>query len=123
MFTNGVTSLSRVSGQEHNYICRIMLGLSVDINLSNGQSPVRLVRAVRAILDALYFAQYPLHSNQTLSLLEDSLCRFDENKQIFIDLGIRHNFNINKFHFFRRHYINAIRLYGTTDNYNTEYTE
>ena len=123
MFANGVTSLSRVSGQEHNYVCRILLGLIVDLDLPSGHSPVRLVRAARAILDALYFAQYPLHSDQTLALLEDSLRRFDENKQIFIDLGVRQNFNINKFHFFRRHYINAIRLYGTTDNYNTEYTE
>ena len=43
LFANGVTSLSHVSGQEHNYICRIMLGLIVDLNLPNGQSPLRLV--------------------------------------------------------------------------------
>jgi hypothetical protein len=75
------------------------------------------------MLDTLHFAQYPLHSKETLSLFEDSLQRFDENKQIFVDLGIRNNFNINKLHFLRRHYIPAIKLYGTTDNYNTEYTE
>jgi hypothetical protein len=119
----GVTNLSCVSGQEHSYVCRIILGLIADLQLPGGQSPARLLRAVRAILDALYLAQYPLHSSDTLTLLEDALIRFDENKQIFIDLGIQTHFNITKFHFFRRHYIDAIKLYGTTDNYNTEYTE
>jgi hypothetical protein len=123
LFMKGVTSLSRLTGQEHHDICRILLGLIVDLKLPGGHSPTRLVRAVRAMLDALHFAQYPLHSDETLSLFEQSLQRFDENKQIFVDLGIRNNFNINKLHFLRRHYIPAIKLYGTTDNYNTEYTE
>jgi hypothetical protein len=123
LFTKGITSLSRVSGQEHHDICRILLGLIVDLNLPGGYSPTRLVRVVRAMLDALHFAQYPLHSDETLSLFENALQRFDKNKQIFMDLEIRTNFNINKLHFLRRHYLPAIRLYGTTDNYNTEYTE
>ena len=119
----GITSLSRLSGHEHNQICRILLGLIVDLRLPDNQSPVRLIQAVRAVLDALYLSQYPLHSDETLEVFEDAINRFDDNKQIFIDLGIRFHFNINKFHYLRRHYINAIKLYGTTDNYNTEYTE
>jgi hypothetical protein len=123
LFMKGITTLSRISGQEHAQICRILLGLIVDLRLPGNQSPIRLVRAVRAMLDALYLAQYPMHSDDTLALLENALSRFDESKQIFIDLGIRSNFNITKFHFVRRHYIDAIKYFGTTDNYNTEYTE
>jgi hypothetical protein len=82
----------------------------------------RLIRAVRAILDFLYLAQYPCHTDQTLNLLDDALTRFHNNKGIFVDLGIRANFNLPKLHFFH-HYVHMIKLYGTTDNYNTEYTE
>ena len=123
LFMSGITTLSWLSGQEHADICRILLGLVVDLRLNNGLSPSRLVSSVRALLDCLYLAQYPLHSTSTLQLFQDALDRFDRNKQIFIDLGIREHFNINKFHFLKRHYIPAIKLYGTTDNYNTEYTE
>ena len=75
-----------------------------------------------ALLDFLYLAQYPLHTSETLQLLHGSLKKFDENKQIFIDLGIRNDFNIPKFHSLV-HYVDSIKLFGTTNNYNTEYTE
>ena len=123
LFTKGVTTLSHISGQEHSQICRIMLGLIVGLNLPNGHSSTHLIQAVRAMLNTLYLSQYPLHSDATLTLLKEALHCFDDNKQIFIDLGIHDNFNINKFHYFHWHYVNAIRLFGSCDNYNTEYTE
>ena len=55
-------------------------------------------------------------------LLKDALEQFHDNKEIFVDLGVRDAFNIPKLHF-ARHYLNYIKLYGTLDNYNTEYTE
>ncbi|KAG2062590.1 hypothetical protein BDR04DRAFT_1131192 [Suillus decipiens] len=67
-------------------------------------------------------SHYPCHTDQTLNLLDDALMHFHNNKGIFVDLRIRANFNILKLHFFR-HYVHMIKLYGTTDNYNTEYTE
>lgn len=121
-FKNGIFGLSRVSGKEHDQICRILLGIVIDIPLPDGMSSVRLVRAVRALLDFLYLAQYPLHTDETLGHLEDALQRFHNNKDIFIDLGIRSNFNIPKLHF-AEHYFLFIKEFGTSDNYNTEYTE
>ncbi|KAF7974189.1 hypothetical protein HWV62_13231 [Athelia sp. TMB] len=121
-FKNGIMGLSRVSGKEHDQICRILLGIVIDIPLADGMSSVRLVRAVRAMLDFLYLAQYPLHTDDTLGHLEDALQRFHNNKGIFIDLGVRNNFNIPKLHF-AQHYFESIRDFGTSDNYNTEYTE
>ena len=122
LFVKGITSLSRVTGQEHNQMSRILLGLVIDAPLPNGLSNVRLIRAVRALLDFLYLAQYPVHTDETLALLEDALEHFHNNKEIFVDLGIRDAFNIPKLHF-ASHYVDYIKLYGTLDNFNTKYTE
>ncbi|KAG0695861.1 hypothetical protein DFH29DRAFT_1005042 [Suillus ampliporus] len=78
--------------------------------------------SVQGLLYFLYLAQYPCHSSETIQLLDDALDLFHENKDIFIDLGIRDNFNLPKLHA-TRHYSYMIMMLGTTDNYNTEYTE
>ncbi|KAF9528325.1 hypothetical protein CPB83DRAFT_735438, partial [Crepidotus variabilis] len=121
-FIKGISNLSRVSGHEHDQMCRILLGLVIDIPLPGGISNGRLVRSVRALLDFLYLAQLPVHTDDTLELLQDALTRFHDNKDIFVDLGIREGFNLPKLHF-ALHYVDMIKLYGTTDNFNTEYTE
>jgi Plavaka transposase len=121
-FSKGITTLSRVSGQEHSDMCRILLGLIVDLRLPNNRSPVRVVRAVRGLLDFLYIAQFPAQTTLTLATLQESLSKFHDNKQVFIDLGIRADFNIPKLHSLQ-HYVPSIELFGTTDNYNTENTE
>jgi hypothetical protein len=95
----------------------------VDLPLPNGQSPAWLIWAVRGLLDFLYLAQYPLHSTETLELLKDALALWDENKEIFVDLDVQKHFdNIPKLHCLR-HYLLSVTLFGTTDNYNMEYTE
>jgi hypothetical protein len=121
-FLKGITSLSRVTGQEHDQMSRILLGLIIDVQLDDGMSNARLIRAVRALLDFLYLAQYPIHTDNTLELFGDALRRFHNNKNIFIDLGLRESFNLPKLHF-TSHYVEYIKLYGTLDNFNTEYTE
>ncbi|KAI9461560.1 hypothetical protein BJY52DRAFT_1203368 [Lactarius psammicola] len=100
LFMRGISSLSRVTGHEHDQICRFFLGLVIDIRLPDNLSNVRLLRSVHAILDLLYLAQYPIHTDSTLGLLTDALSRFHANKDIFL-----------------------IRTFGTTDNFNTQYTE
>ncbi|CDO68115.1 hypothetical protein BN946_scf185044.g23 [Trametes cinnabarina] len=122
LFLKGITKLQRVTGKEHADMCRFVLGLVIGIPLPDGASPSRLVRAVRALLDFLYLAQYPAHTGDTLDLLKDALRRFHDNKSIFVDLGIRSHFKIPKLHFLD-HYVQCIKLFGTTDNYDTQYTE
>ncbi|KAI0038979.1 hypothetical protein FA95DRAFT_1502450 [Auriscalpium vulgare] len=122
IFKNGLSILSRVSGQEHKDISRILLGLIVDLNPLAGVPAAHVVRAVRALLDFLYLAQYPSHSESTLKYLEKALKTFHANKFIFEELGIRQGFNIPKLHSLL-HYVASIRAFGTTDNYNTEATE
>ncbi|EIN05577.1 hypothetical protein PUNSTDRAFT_74727 [Punctularia strigosozonata HHB-11173 SS5] len=122
LFTQGISTLNRISGSEHRQICSIILGLIVDLPLPHHMSPSRLIRAVRSILDFLYLAQYPCHSTHTLDALDDALNRFHANKSIFVDLGIRTHFNFPKLHF-ASHYRSLIERFGTTDNTNTETTE
>ncbi|KAH8976815.1 hypothetical protein EDB86DRAFT_3068378 [Lactarius hatsudake] len=94
-FTKGISTLSHVTGKEHNQMCQILLALIMD---------------------------YPVHTGETLELLEDALSQFHNNKSIFVDLGICDHFNIPKLHF-ASHYVNLIKLYGITDNFNTKNTE
>ena len=122
LFTKGISNLSRVTGHEHDQICRFLLGIIIDIRLPNNSSNVRLIRSARALLDFLYLAQYPIHSSSTLQLLMDALSRFHANREIFINLGIRSQFNLPKLHSMT-HYVELIKYLGTTDNFNTQHTE
>ncbi|KAH9021194.1 hypothetical protein EDB85DRAFT_1872004, partial [Lactarius pseudohatsudake] len=126
-FAKGISTLSRISGLEHKQMCRILLGLIIELPLPSGGSPARVIRTVRALLDFLYLAQLPSHTTETLLRLEESLARFHNNKDVFVDLGVREHFKIPKLHSLL-HYKSSITLFGstaglTTDNYNTEQTE
>jgi hypothetical protein len=121
-FTKGITSLSQLTGQEHNQMCHILQVLVMDVPLALGASNTMLVQAIWAILDFALLAQYLAHTCDTLQLLEDALSHFYSNKKVFVNLSICQQFNLPKLHF-ASHYVDLIKLYGTTDNFNTEYTE
>jgi hypothetical protein len=121
-FPKGITTLSRVSGKEHKDMCRILLGLIISLTLPGGQVPSCVVKAVRAILDSVYLAQFPSHTTDTLCHLQESLETFHMNKAVFVDLGTQEAFNFPKLHSML-HYTSSIVLFGTADNYNTEQTE
>ncbi|KAH9035984.1 hypothetical protein EDB83DRAFT_2228801 [Lactarius deliciosus] len=97
-FSNGITILSHVSGQEHKEMCRILLGLIVDLPLPSRQVTSRIVRSVHALLDFLYLAQLPSQTTDTITQLDEALAQFHSNKAVFVDLGVRKHFNIPKFH-------------------------
>ncbi|RDX49827.1 hypothetical protein OH76DRAFT_1350331 [Lentinus brumalis] len=122
LFLRGVTTLHKVTGKVHGDICRFLLALVIGLPLREGMSPTRLVRAVRALLDFLYLACYPAHTDDTLASLRSALAQFHADKQIFVDLGIRLHFKLPKLHSLD-HYPLSIELFGTTDNYDTQHTE
>jgi hypothetical protein len=122
IFTKGITSLSRVTGKEHKAMCSFLMGLITDLPLWGGQTSSRVVKAVRAILDFIYLAQFPSQTTDTLNRLEASLSQFHENKGVFLDLELCTQFKIPKIHSLL-HYKSSITLFGTTDNYNTENSE
>ncbi|KAI0348953.1 hypothetical protein OH77DRAFT_1465870 [Trametes cingulata] len=124
-FYKGISKLQRVTGREHADICRILMGLLLDLPLPGGLSPARLVRATRALLDFLYFpyvAQYPIQTTVTIAVLRDALVRFHANKSIFINFGIHFDFDFPKLHSLD-HFPLSTRLFGSPDNFNTQYSE
>lgn len=123
-FQKGISGLSRVTGSEHQDICRVLLGVIADLPLPNAQNgrPVCVVKATRALLDFVYLAQAPEASESLLTDLSKALETFHANKHIFVTLGAREHFNFPKMHALM-HYVDSIRLFGTADNYNTSYSE
>lgn len=115
-FKNGISALSQISGSERKNMAKILLGCLV------GVLPKKGLLAVKSILDFIYLAQYATHDKITLGYMEDALEMWEKNRSFFIQSGIRENFNIPKFHSLL-HYIESIKLFGTTDNYNTEMFE
>ena len=115
-FKNGFSVLSQVSGPERKQMAHIFLACIV------GKVPTGVIMCVKAILDFVYLAQYKAHDTDTLQYLEDALDTFQKNQKVFIQLEIHPTLNIPKFHALR-HYLESIKLFGTTDNYNTEMFE
>lgn len=40
IFTKGISTLSRITGQEHRDMCRVLIGIIIDLRLPHGHSPV-----------------------------------------------------------------------------------
>ena len=115
-FKNGISALSQITGKERKDMARVLLGCLI------GKVPRNALLAFRALLDFIYIAQYPTHDDTTLKYLADALSLFHRHKDILVKLGVRDHLNIPKFHSLL-HYVESIRLLGTTDNYNTEMFE
>ncbi|KAM5544385.1 hypothetical protein V8D89_002045 [Ganoderma adspersum] len=107
LFLKGIMTLQRVTGKEHAHMWQFLLGLIAGLPLCG---------------DFSYLAQYPAHTSDTLQQLHSALQHFHTNKAIFVDLDIREHFHIPKLHSFD-HYLNSIKVFGMTDNYDTQHTE
>ena len=114
--------MNRVTGTEHDQISWFLLALVADICLPSGHSNAKLIQSVRVVLDFIYLARYPVHTTETVAQMHNALHTFHQNHNIFISLGICKHFNIPKLHN-AGHYYQYVQLYGTTDNFNTEYTK
>ena len=111
-----------MTGNEYNLIGRIILGVIIGTQLQNDLDPSRMIWAIHTFLDFLYLARLPIQSSKTLNLLDYALQAFHDDMAIFINLGIRKDYNIPKLHACRN-YKSSIKLFGSTDNYDTQYTE
>ena len=117
-FKKGWSELSQVSGGERKDMAKVLLGCIV------GKVPKEVETCYRALLDFIYISQYPSHNDTTLHYLQEALDLFHDHKHVLMDpkYGLRTHLNIPKFHSMV-HYIDSIRAFGTTDNYNTEMFE
>ncbi|KAJ7239445.1 hypothetical protein C8J57DRAFT_1727328 [Mycena rebaudengoi] len=115
-FKTGISLVSQWTGNEYKGMEKVFLGVL------NGAADPQVIRAVRAILDFIYYAHFETHTNESLAKLEDAWNLFHANKEIFITKEIREHFNIPKIHSMK-HYVDMIRALGTADGYNTELSE
>jgi hypothetical protein len=115
-FKKGISKRKQWTGADQKELQRVFLGVIA------GAVDERVLAATRGILDFIYYAQYQSHTEASLEKMEDSLKLFHENKQAFVDLGVRDHFNIPKLHSMV-HYATSIRLLGSADGLNTELPE
>jgi len=117
-FKNGISHVSQWTGTEHKEMEKVFLALVAS------HRDERFVTAVRSAMDFIYLASLQSHTTQTLLALREALNSFHANKDIFIELGGRHatHFNIPKLHSMD-HYEELIRMFGSTDGFNTESPE
>ncbi|KAI0689126.1 hypothetical protein BC835DRAFT_1283602, partial [Cytidiella melzeri] len=113
-FKKGISLVSQWTGNEYKQMEKIFLGVVA------GSADADVIKAVRAILDFVYFAHFETHTEESLSGLDEAWTRFHTHKHVFVRLGIRKDFNtIPKLHSMT-HYLESIRLLGTADGYNSE---
>ncbi|KIY61072.1 hypothetical protein CYLTODRAFT_363355 [Cylindrobasidium torrendii FP15055 ss-10] len=115
-FKNGISALSQISGTERKNMAKLLLGCVVD------ELHPRAVTACRAILDFVYLSQYATHDDDTLTYLTNALALWHANKDYFLQVGVRTDFDLPKLHSLE-HYAEMITFFGTTNNYNTEMFE
>jgi hypothetical protein len=122
IFARGISGLSRVTGKEHALMGSVILGVIANMGLLLDLDATCLLLAVCAFLDFMYIARLPVITIHHLASMKTALDAFHDNKQIFVDLDICNQFNLPKLHACT-HYIASIKLFGTTYNYDTQYTE
>lgn len=115
-FKKGISTVSQWTGREHKEMQRVFLGVLA------GAVSAKVLTAVKALIDFIYYAQLQSHTTRTLDALQESLNVSHAHKQVFVDLKIRQHFNIPKIHALQ-HYVDSIRRLGSADGYNTESPE
>ncbi|KAF7372729.1 hypothetical protein MSAN_00478200 [Mycena sanguinolenta] len=115
-FKKGISLTTQWTGRERKNMEKVFLGVLAGAT----ESHVQL--AARAVLDFIYYAHFETHCDESLVELDKAWQAFHDNKDIFVDLGIREHFNISKLHKLK-HYVDSIRSRGTADGFNSEGTE
>ncbi|PSS15389.1 hypothetical protein PHLCEN_2v3286, partial [Hermanssonia centrifuga] len=112
-FKKGISLISQWTGTEYKNMEKVFLGVIT------GCADVGVLRAVRAVLDFIYYAHFEVHTAESVANLDAAWNAFHSNKDIFVKLGIRKHFNIPKLHSMG-HYYPTIRKLGALDGYSTE---
>lgn len=117
-FDDGFTKYKKRTHGEQADILRHLVAVSQDApKVHRG-----IMKAIRALADFFYVAQYEYHDEETLQYLKDFLKTFHEYKGAFITANARKNFKIPKLECFL-HFPNKIRFLGSLNQYSAETTE
>ncbi|KIO33396.1 hypothetical protein M407DRAFT_65584, partial [Tulasnella calospora MUT 4182] len=115
-FKNGISSITQWTGNEFKQMECVFMGAI------SGGIPAQAAQGAQALLDFIYYSQFPVLNEDDLDHMDRLLGQFHTVKDVFIRHGIRDHFNIPKLHALV-HYTQMIRLHGTPDGYNTECPE
>lgn len=84
-----------------------------------GAADAAVTRAVRAILDFVYYGHFEVQTTESLTRVEAAWKTLHREKNVFVRLGVRNDFNIPKFHSMQ-HYVHSIRELCSADGDSTE---
>ncbi|KAI0069812.1 hypothetical protein K474DRAFT_1687663 [Panus rudis PR-1116 ss-1] len=115
-FKNGISGVSQWTGAEHKEMQKVFIALLAST------VPSEVLIVAKALIDFTYFAQFHVHTTNTLCGLRVALNTFHKYKDVFVALKIREHFNIPKIHSLL-HYLASIELFGALDGLNTELSE
>ncbi|TFK84310.1 hypothetical protein K466DRAFT_496815 [Polyporus arcularius HHB13444] len=115
-FKKGISLVTQWTGTEYKQMEKVFAGAIT------GAADADTLRAVRAVLDFIFYAHFHAHTDDSLARLEAAWATFHQYKEVFVRHGVREHFNIPKLHS-ALHYALSIRKLGTTDGYNTETSE
>ncbi|QRV74372.1 beige protein [Ceratobasidium sp. AG-Ba] len=125
-FPRGVTHISQMSGKEHRALQKVHLSIVAN---SGAKYSRELTLVTRALLDYIYYAQLPFHTEHTLQAFLAAYDEFHRLKDVWIknearrgEKTIMTHFNIPKLHA-GRHILEQIRAKGAADNFSTEVIE
>ncbi|KAJ3859983.1 hypothetical protein EV359DRAFT_75404 [Lentinula novae-zelandiae] len=107
----------------HPTLCHFRKGISkVFLGTLGGAADARVIRVVRAAEDYMYYSHFESHCEESLEAMEAAWKTFHTEKEVFVELGVRNQFNISKVHNVL-HYPQNICSRGTLDGFNSETTE
>jgi len=78
-FSGGVSHVNQMTGREHRDIQRTI------VPTLWGLASPSFIRAVRAMIDFIYLAQNPLHTESSIASMTQALRDFHDNKQAILD--------------------------------------
>ncbi|KAG2144392.1 uncharacterized protein EDB93DRAFT_1241273 [Suillus bovinus] len=78
-FSRGVSHVNQMTGREHQDIQRTI------VPTLWGMASPGFIRAVRAMIDFIYLAQNPLHTESSIASMTQALWDFHNNKQAILD--------------------------------------
>jgi len=112
-FASGVCHVQQMTGREHRDIQRTIVATIA------GAAPAGFVRAIQSLIEFIYLAQSPVHTQTSIEQLKVALQDFHANKHFITEAearrtktGLRTDFNIPKLELFQS-FMTAIQTVGS----------
>jgi hypothetical protein len=88
----------------------------------SGHVPPKMVRAISAFMEFCYLVRRSQISEDTLAAIDAAVGRFHQERQIFLEVGIRENLSLPRQHSLV-HYRDLIQLFGAPNGVCSSITE